>query len=101
MDQSVTSTDLAKIFGFNATPYLRKNTCIETDGEGDDRFAKVVCPVNVYDDLLKLNNVEFYGKNLLIEGENEDSGESTGENNDTNAEAAAGVTEPVWEWGRR
>ena len=76
LDATVTSTDISKLFGFN-TPDLRKNTCVEIDGEGDTKHAKVVCPSTVYDEVMKLNGIEFYGKTIAIQGVQEDTEESS------------------------
>ena len=78
LDATVTSTDLTKLFNFNATSFLRRHTCVQITEEGEERVAKVVAPEDVQVELLKLNGVEFYGKQLVIEAE-ADPDESTTE----------------------
>ena len=70
---TVTSNDLSKLFQFHSTPFLRKNTCVEIkkdDGQG--MYAKVVVPSSHYNDVLNMNDVEFYGSNLCIKGADDD-----------------------------
>ena len=83
LDATITATDISKLFGFHETPFLRKFACVEINGEGEDRHAKVVCPDVSYDEIIKLNGIEYYGKNLVIQGENDDIEESTERTADT------------------
>ena len=79
LDATVTATDISKLFGFH-TPFLRKNTCVEINDDGENRFAKVVCPSSACDEVMKLNGVEFYGKNIVIVPDQEGDEEITSAN---------------------
>lgn len=73
IDNTVSSNDISKLFGFHHTPDLRKNTCVEIiDEENEERYAKVVCPDYVLSEVNNMNGVEFYKKKLIIENEDDD-----------------------------
>jgi len=68
---NVTQDDLINLFGLAATPYL-KNSCTveiatcEKTGKSKN-FAFITVPEHVNDELMKLNGIEFYGRQLVIE----------------------------------
>lgn len=68
---NVTTEDLTQLFGLGTTPYLRQTcdvelaTCEKT-GKSKN-FAFVNAPEHVHSELMKLNGIEFYGHQLVIE----------------------------------
>ena len=61
--------DIYELFGLKATKYLRSNTYVEMplNRNGQTRgFAFVTAPDHVRNELLKLNNIRFTEKNLVI-----------------------------------
>ena len=71
---SVTSADISKLFGFHNTPELRRNTCVEIiDEEGEERYAKVVCPDYVRSEVLDMNGIEFYKQKITIVDDDDDA----------------------------
>ncbi|XP_065644578.1 3'-5' ssDNA/RNA exonuclease TatD [Hydra vulgaris] len=68
---NVTTEDLTQLFGLGATPYLRQScsvdlaTCEKT-GKSKN-FAFVNVPEHVHSELMNLNGIEFYGRQLVIE----------------------------------
>lgn len=68
---NVTKEDLVNLFGLSATPYLR-DTCdveiatCEKTGKSKN-FAFINVPEHVHAELMKLNGIEFYGRQLVIE----------------------------------
>lgn len=71
MGANVTREDLRQLFGLDATTYLKKNceveiaTCEKT-GKSKN-FAFINVPEHVNSELMKLNGIEFYGRQLVIE----------------------------------
>ena len=73
LDPRVTATELSELFGLRRTPHLEKNTSVEIKTtENDDRFAIVISPDDIHDELLKLNGITFYEKNLILRDADED-----------------------------
>lgn len=67
---NVTTEDLTQLFGLSATPYLRSSCSVELkqDNKGNSKgFAFINVPEHVCGDILKLHNIEFYEKTLVIE----------------------------------
>ena len=92
IDASVTIEDLTGLLGLHGTPFLKKYSVVQVIGDGDEKFAKVVCPDVAYDELIKLNGLEFHGKKILIEGETdelEDIAQTDSVQNSGSAEADA------------
>ena len=70
LNVNVTANDICELFGLKTTKYLRSNTYIEMplNRNGQTRgFAFVTAPDHVRNELLKLNNIQFREKNLIIE----------------------------------
>ena len=70
LNVNVTIDDIYELFGLKTTKYLRSNTSVEMplNRNGQTRgFAFVTAPDHVRDELLKLNNIQFREKNLIIE----------------------------------
>ena len=70
LNVNVTIDDIYELFGLKATKYLRSNTYVEMplNRNGQTRgFAFVTAPDHVRNQLLKLNNIRFREKNLVIE----------------------------------
>ena len=67
IDERATAHDLSDLFGFNSDEQLRKWCFVEVR-QGDDnlKFARVICPVEQQLEVLKLNGIEFFGRNLTI-----------------------------------
>ena len=72
LDARATALDLATLCGLHATPFLKKYSSVEINGEGEDLYAKIICPDVIYDELIKLTGVDFNGKKLVIEGETDE-----------------------------
>ena len=68
LSETANVNDLTTLFGLHATPFLKKWSAVQIE-EGDERVAKVFCPDEIYEELRKLNGIEYEGKNLVIEGE--------------------------------
>ena len=70
LNVNVTIDDIYELFGLKTTKYLRSNTYVEMplNRNGQTRgFAFVTAPDHVRNELLKLNNIQFREKNLIIE----------------------------------
>jgi RNA recognition motif-containing protein len=71
LSNNVTQSDLAQLFGLETTPYLR-NACgceLATDEKSGKSkgFAFITVPEHVASELMNLNGIEFYGRQLVIE----------------------------------
>jgi len=68
---TVTVEDLVQLFGLGATPYLRQTCKVELavcEKTGKSKnFAFINVPEHVHSELMKLNGIEFYGRQLVIE----------------------------------
>jgi len=67
---TVTRDDIERLFGLQTTPYLRKECFVElaVDNQGKSKgFAFVTVPEHIKKELLNLNDIEFYGKQILIQ----------------------------------
>jgi len=68
---SVTREELIQLFGLGATPYLKENCSVDiaTDSKTgkSKNFAIVTVPEHVHSELIKLNGIEFYGRQVVIE----------------------------------
>ena len=68
---NVTREDLINLFGLAATPYLKTSCTIEIatcEKTGKSKnFAFINVPEHVHSELMKLNGIEFYGRQLVIE----------------------------------
>merc|ERR1712142_1117789 len=73
LGSNVTSEDLTNLFGLGATPFLQKTCCVDVacdDKTGKSKnFAIVTVPEHVHSELIKLNGIEFYGRQIVIEEE--------------------------------
>jgi len=71
LGSNVTSEDLTNLFGLGATPFLQKTCCVDVacdDKTGKSKnFAIVTVPEHVHSELIKLNGIEFYGRQIVIE----------------------------------
>lgn len=69
--KTVTQGDLIQLFGLEATTFLRQNCVIELavdQKSGESKgFAFVTVPEHISGELKNLNNIEFYGRQLVIE----------------------------------
>ena len=66
---TATADDISKLFHFHSTPFLRRNTCVEIKDDGAGSYAKIMVPSAAYHEVMKLDNIEFYGNKLQIEGD--------------------------------
>lgn len=68
--KNVTTEDLIQLFGLGKTAYLQ-SACqceLKTKASGESQgFAFVTVPAHFAESLLKLNAIEFYGQQLVIE----------------------------------
>ena len=68
---NVTTDDLTQLFGLNATDFLKENCKVDiaTDAKTgkSKNFAIVTVPERVHSELMKLNGIEFYGRQVVIE----------------------------------
>ena len=68
---NVTTEDLVQLFGLGTTPFLKRTCTVELST--DERSGKsknygfVNVPEHVHSELMKLNGIEFYGRQLVIE----------------------------------
>ena len=72
LNANVTIDDIYELFGLKTKKYLRSNTYIEMslNRNGQTRgFAFVTAPDHVRNELLKLNNIQFRERNLVIEAD--------------------------------
>ena len=71
LNLGVKENDLAELFGLNTTKYLRGTCSLNmpmNDKTGQAKgYVFVSAPKHVYDELLKLNEVNFHGSQIKIE----------------------------------
>jgi len=70
LGSNVTHDDLTQLFGLSATPFLKQTCCVDVacDKSGKSKnFAIVTVPEHVHSELIKLNGIEFYGRQIVIE----------------------------------
>lgn len=70
LGSNVTNDDLNQLFGLGATPFLQQTCCVDVacDDKGKSKnFAIVTVPEHVHSELIKLNGIEFYGRQIVIE----------------------------------
>ena len=70
LNVNVTIDDIYELFGLKTTKYLRSNTYVEMPVNRNGQtigFVFVTAPDHVRNELLKLNNIQFREKNLIIE----------------------------------
>jgi len=71
LGSNVATEDLVQLFGLGTTPFLKKTCCVEiaTDKKTgkSKNFAIVTVPEHVHSELVKLNGIEFYGRQVVIE----------------------------------
>ena len=70
LNVNVTIDDNYEVFGLKTTKYMRSNTYVEMplNRNGQTRgFAFVTAPGHVRNELIKLNNIQFREKNLIIQ----------------------------------
>ena len=83
---TTTPNDLSELLGFKKTDYLKKHCCIEIKTtDQHEHFAVVVCPSFAFDEIVKMNGIEFYGKELKIVAEDESDDETTQSTSQANA----------------
>ena len=65
---NVATEDLVQLFGLGTTPFLKKTCSVEiaTDKKTgkSKNFAIVTVPEHVHSELVKLNGIEFYGRQV-------------------------------------
>merc|ERR1712142_622984 len=71
LGSNVTTDDLIQLFGLGTTSYLQRLcsvelACCEKTGKSKN-FAFVNVPEHVHNELMKLNGIEFYGRQIVIE----------------------------------
>jgi len=67
---TVCKDDINQLFGLETTEYLRNNCFVELacDHTGKSKnFAFVTVPEHIKNELLNLNDIEFYGKQIVIQ----------------------------------
>lgn len=68
---NVSKDDICQLFGLGATPYLKQTCSVELatyEKTGKSKnFAFVTVPEHVHKELVNLNGIEFYGKQIVIE----------------------------------
>jgi len=71
LGSNVTTDDLNQLFGLSTTPYLQRTCSVELatcEKTGKSKnFAFVNVPEHVHSELMKLNGIEFYGRQVVIE----------------------------------
>merc|ERR1712228_404088 len=71
LGSNVTKDNLVQLFGLGTTPFLQRTcsvelACCEKTGKSKN-FAIVTVPEHVHCELMKLNGIEFYGRQVVIE----------------------------------
>lgn len=71
LGSNVTKDDLVQLFGLGTTTFLQRTcsvelACCEKTGKSKN-FAFVNVPEHVHAELMKLNGIEFYGRQVVIE----------------------------------
>merc|ERR1719427_2124120 len=68
---NVTTDDLVQLFGLSKSDFLKKTCTLElvTWKKSDKmkNYAFVSVPADIYDELVKLNGIEFYGRQVKVE----------------------------------
>ena len=71
LDQKVNKEDLYELFGLKSTKYLSENAyidfVIDEQKSKCKGYAFVTVSTHISDELMKLNGLEFTGKNIVIE----------------------------------
>ena len=71
LDSNVSIEDIYELFGLKSTAYLRTNCHVDFPLNQQTQKSKghtyITAPKHVFDELVKLNGVEFKGKLLFIE----------------------------------
>jgi len=71
LGSNVAKDDLVQLFGLAATDFLKKNCCVDIALDAktgkSKNFAIVTVPEPVHSELIKLNGIEFYGRQVVIE----------------------------------
>lgn len=71
LGSNVTKDDLVQLFGLGTTAYLQQICSVELatcEKTGKSKnFAFVNVPEHVHNELMKLNGIEFYGRQIVIE----------------------------------
>ena len=71
LGSNVTTEDLIQLFGLGTTQFLQRTCSVELatcEKTGKSKnFAFVNVPEHVHSELMKLNGIEFYGRQLVIE----------------------------------
>jgi TatD DNase family protein len=89
LGSNVSNEDLTQLFGLGATPFLQKTCCVDVAIDDKTKksknFAIVTVPEHVHSELIKLNGIEFYGRQIVIEEaktKTADAGDKDKENRD-------------------
>lgn len=68
---NVSTDDLIQLFGLGTTPFLQRTCSVELGKDEKTgklkNFAYVNVPEHVHSELMKLNGIEFYGRQVVIE----------------------------------
>ena len=84
IDTDATTQDLEELLGLNKTDFLKNNSCVQIKKDDNNGiYALIISPQVAHDEFIKLNGIEFYGKNLKIVSE--DVGTPTNDNNNHNS----------------
>ena len=71
LGSNVTTEDLTQLFGLGTTSFLQRTCSVELatcEKTGKSKnFAFVNVPEHVHSELMKLNGIEFYGRQVVIE----------------------------------
>ena len=67
---NVTTDDLVQLFGLSKSEFLKKTCSLELvawkKNDKSKNYAFVTVPADIYDELMKLNGIEFYGRQVKV-----------------------------------
>ena len=75
LEEYVTTKDLIELFGLNTTIFLERTCSVELmmspeNSSKFENYAIVNVPEEIHSEIIKLNGIEFYGRQLFIEDVN-------------------------------
>jgi len=71
LGNNVTTDDLVQLFGLSKSDFLKKTCSLELvtwkQNDKSKNYAFVSAPAEIYEELVKLNGIEFYGRQVKVE----------------------------------
>jgi hypothetical protein len=92
-DERITDDDIIQLFGLAATPFLQKHTSVKTALHAGVRYATIILPECVSNEVTKLNGVKMYGKKIKVSetftGNNENNGENNSNSSNNSSDSSS------------